>query len=137
MPEPLPIAVLISGGGTTLRNLIAKIREGKLKSEIRLVVSSNPAAKGLAFAKEAGIKTLVVEKKKELSDQQYCEATFGPCREAGAKSPYDLERADLAMVYGAYFFAFVLLTLAVGLLLACRSGRVDGSHGLDVAPIPR
>jgi phosphoribosylglycinamide formyltransferase-1 len=86
MPEPLPIAVLISGGGTTLRNLIAKLREGKLNAEIRLVVSSNPAAKGLAFAKDAGIKTLVVEKKKELSAEQYSEATFGPCRKAGAKT---------------------------------------------------
>ncbi len=85
MAKPLRIAVLISGGGTTLRNLIAKIREGKLNAEICLVVSSNPAAKGLEFAKEAGIKTLVVEKKKELTPDQYSEATFGPCREAGAK----------------------------------------------------
>lgn len=85
MPEPLPIAVLISGGGTTLRNLIAKIREGKLNATIRLVVSSNPVARGLEFAEKAGIKTLVVEKKKELSAEKYSEATFGPCREAGVK----------------------------------------------------
>ena len=83
--KPLPIAVLISGGGTTLRNLIAKIREGKLNAEIRLVVSSNPAAKGLEFAREAGIKTLVVEKQTELSPEAYSEATFGPCRAAGAE----------------------------------------------------
>ncbi|MGI8982783.1 MAG: phosphoribosylglycinamide formyltransferase [Pirellulaceae bacterium] len=83
--KPLPIAVLISGGGTTLRNLIAKIRDGNLNAEIRLVVSSNPSAKGLEFAKEAGIKTLVVEKKKELSPEAFSEATFGPCRSAGAE----------------------------------------------------
>lgn len=83
--KPLRIAVLISGGGTTLRNLIAKIREGKLNAEICLVVSSNPAAKGLEFAKEAGIKTLVVEKKKELFPKAYSEATFGPCRAVGAE----------------------------------------------------
>lgn len=83
--SPLPLAILISGGGTTLRNLIAKIREGKLNAEIRLVVSSNPAAKGLSFAQEAGIKTLVVEKKKELSADAYSEATFEPCRAAGAE----------------------------------------------------
>lgn len=85
MNEPLPIAVLISGGGTTLRNLIAKIRAGMLNAEIRLVISSNPAAKGLKFAQEAGIKTLVVEKKKELSADAYSEATFEPCRAAGAE----------------------------------------------------
>ena len=82
--KPLRIAVLISGGGTTLRNLIAKVREGKLNAEICLVVSSNPAAKGLEFAKAAGIKTLVVEKKK-LSPEAYSEATFGPCRVAGVE----------------------------------------------------
>ena len=85
MVKPLRIAVLISGGGTTLRNLIAKVREGKLNAEICLVVSSNPTAKGLEFAKVAGIKTLVVEKKKELSPEAYSEATFGPCRAAGAE----------------------------------------------------
>jgi phosphoribosylglycinamide formyltransferase 1 len=82
--SPLRIAVLISGGGTTLRNLIAKVREGKLNAEISLVVASNPTAKGLDFAKVAGIKTLVVEKKKELSPEAYSEATFGPCGAAGA-----------------------------------------------------
>ena len=85
MAKPLRIAVLISGGGTTLRNLIAKVRGGKLNAEICLVVSSNSTAKGLKFAGEAGIKTLVVEKKKELSPEAYSEATFGPCRAAGAE----------------------------------------------------
>ena len=32
MPSPLPIAVLISGGGTTLRNLIEKIRAEQVKA---------------------------------------------------------------------------------------------------------
>jgi phosphoribosylglycinamide formyltransferase 1 len=85
MAKPLRIAVLISGGGTTLRNLIAKVREGKLNTEICLVVSSNPTAKGLEFAAKAAIRTLVVEKRKDLSPEEYSEATFGPCRAAGAE----------------------------------------------------
>jgi hypothetical protein len=44
--------------------------------------------------------------------------------------------ADLALVYGTYTFALVLLTLAVGLILACRSERPDGSRGEVAAPIP-
>jgi formyltetrahydrofolate-dependent phosphoribosylglycinamide formyltransferase len=83
--DPLPIAVLISGGGTTLRNLIEKIAAGTLPVEIRLVISSNPAAKGLEFAQAAGIRTLVVEKKKSLSADEYSAAVFGPCREAGVQ----------------------------------------------------
>ncbi len=83
MASPLPIAVLISGGGTTLRNLIEKIREGTLPAEIRLVISSSPTAHGLEYATQAGIPTLVVEKKKSASEQAFSEAIFGPCRAAG------------------------------------------------------
>lgn len=85
MSAPLPIAVLISGGGTTLRNLIERIRDGSLPVDIRLVISSNPRAKGLEFASAAGIKSLVVEKKKGFSATEFSESTFGPCRDAGVK----------------------------------------------------
>lgn len=85
MSAPLPIAVLISSGGTTLRNLIERIREGALPAEIRLVISSNPTAKGLEFATAAGIKSLVIEKNKGISDEAFSEAVFGPCRDAGVK----------------------------------------------------
>jgi phosphoribosylglycinamide formyltransferase 1 len=85
MPSPLPIAVLISGGGTTLRNLIERIKDGSLPVEIRLVISSSPTARGLQFAAEAGIQSLVVEKKKELSDTAFSDAVFGPCQEAGVR----------------------------------------------------
>ena len=54
------IAVLISGGGTTLKNLIECSTRKQLNAEIACVVSSNLDARGLAFAKEAGIATHVV-----------------------------------------------------------------------------
>jgi phosphoribosylglycinamide formyltransferase 1 len=85
MSPPLPIAVLISGGGTTLRNLIERIRAGALPVEIRLVISSNPKAAGLRFAEEAGIPTLVVEKTKSLGAEAFSDAVFGPCRAAGVR----------------------------------------------------
>jgi len=81
-PSPLPIAVLISGGGTTLRNLLDKMQSESLPIEIRLVISSSPTAKGLEFAKAAGIPHLVIEKKKTLSDAAFSAAVFEPCREA-------------------------------------------------------
>ncbi len=59
----LRIAVLISGGGTTLRNLIEKIAAGQLPVEIALVISSSPTARGLQFADEAGIPSVVIERK--------------------------------------------------------------------------
>ncbi len=61
----LPIAVLISGGGSTLKNLITYQSRGELDVDFRLVVSSNPEAKGLTYASDAGIPSVVFEKKKE------------------------------------------------------------------------
>ena len=81
----LPIAVLISGGGTTLRNLIEKIAAGSLPVEIKLVISSNPQARGLKYASDTGIRTLVVEKKKLTSPEAFSAAVFDPCREAGVQ----------------------------------------------------
>lgn len=85
MEQLLPIAVLISGGGTTLLNLIERIRAGELAVEIRLVISSSPAARGLEFAAAAGVPSLVVEKAKGGTAAAYSEAVFGPCRAAGVR----------------------------------------------------
>ena len=84
MSHLLPIAVLISGGGTTLRNLIDKERAGELPVEFRLVISSNPQARGLTFAAEANIPSLVVEKKGK-TDDDFSRAIFAPIRTAGAE----------------------------------------------------
>lgn len=81
----LPIAVLISGGGTTLRNLIAEQRAARLPIEIRLVISSSAQAKGLQYAAEAQIASLIVEKKKGLSASDYERQMFDPCRAAGVQ----------------------------------------------------
>ncbi|MGA2616648.1 MAG: phosphoribosylglycinamide formyltransferase [Thermoguttaceae bacterium] len=83
--EPLfRIAVLISGGGTTLRNLIEKIGAGSLRVEIAMVVSSTPAAGGLRFAREAGIPTAVIQPGVFPSPQAFSEAIFAQCRHSGA-----------------------------------------------------
>ena len=79
---PFRIAVLISGGGTTLRNLIEKIRAGRLRVEIALVVSSSPAARGLQLAREAGIPTAVVEAKCFATPDDFSRAVLEPCRAA-------------------------------------------------------
>ncbi len=82
---PLHIAVLISGGGTTLRNFIEKIAAGQLPVEIALVVSSSPAARGLQFAQQAGIPSVVVERKTFDGQDAFSDAIFGRCRQAGAE----------------------------------------------------
>ena len=58
----LNIAVLISGGGTTLQKFIDLRDSGELHVDIKLVISSQPSAKGVQRAAEAGIRTLVIER---------------------------------------------------------------------------
>lgn len=62
MLEPIRLAVLISGGGTTLQNLIDRIADGRLAARIAGVVSSRADAFGIQRAKKAGLPVAVVEK---------------------------------------------------------------------------
>lgn len=78
--RPLNLVVLISGGGTTLKNLLAQIDAGTLPARVTLVVSSNPAARGLEFARAAGIPTAVQQRKQFASDDDFGRAIFDECR---------------------------------------------------------
>ncbi len=79
----MKIAVLISGSGRTLKNFIDLAGEGSLPVEIELVVSSNPTAGGLECAKDAGIASVVLERKDFDSHRGYGDAIFSTCRDAG------------------------------------------------------
>jgi formyltetrahydrofolate-dependent phosphoribosylglycinamide formyltransferase len=91
MPTPFRVAVLISGGGTTLRNLLQKIAAGRLRVEIALVIASGPDARGLQYAHDAGIPTAVIERKTFCSQEDFSQAVFSRCREV---------RADLVVMAG-------------------------------------
>ncbi len=78
----LRLVVLISGGGTTLRNLLAQIDSGDLSADMRLVISSNPTAKGLAFAHERSIATRIIERRDGTSAEDFSQAVFDACRAA-------------------------------------------------------
>jgi formyltetrahydrofolate-dependent phosphoribosylglycinamide formyltransferase len=80
--SPLKLVVLISGGGTTLKNLIAEIGAGRLDARIDLVVSSNPTAGGLVIAATAGIATEVIQRRDFVSVADYSRAVFDVCRAA-------------------------------------------------------
>ena len=61
--SPLKLAVLVSGSGTTLQNLLDEKAAGRLNITVDLVVASRPGAYGLTRAKSAGIPTAVVDRK--------------------------------------------------------------------------
>lgn len=81
----LPLAVLISGGGTTLRNLIEQIKAGRLHAEIRTVIASTASAGGLQFAHAARIPAHVVPWSEYTNNADFSREVFRLCREAGAE----------------------------------------------------
>ena len=70
------IIVLISGGGTTLKNLIAVQKSGTTNWKISGVLSNNPDAKGLAFAKDEGIEHGVVNHRDFASEDGFSDAVY-------------------------------------------------------------
>ena len=80
--SPLRLAVLISGGGTTLANLLREVESGRLDAVIPLVVSSNPAAAGLGIAAQAGIAAVVIERSAFSNRAEFSRAVFDRCRQA-------------------------------------------------------
>lgn len=71
MNNKVNIAVLVSGGGTNLQALIDAQKSGIITSgEIKLVVSSNKNAYALKRAENAGIKTVVCERK-DFSQKEF------------------------------------------------------------------
>ena len=81
----LTVAVLISGSGTTLRNLIEKSRVGQPNIDIGLVISSNPIATGLQYAVEASIPQQVVQRSQFKSTKDFSAVIFRLCRKANVE----------------------------------------------------
>jgi formyltetrahydrofolate-dependent phosphoribosylglycinamide formyltransferase len=79
---PLRLGVLISGGGTTLRNFIAKIDASELNAEIAVVIASSSSSGGIQKAKQAGLRTEVVSRGSFADVQSFSDAIFGILRDA-------------------------------------------------------
>lgn len=74
MQRPARLAVLVSGGGTTLQNFIDRIASGSLRAEIAVVIASRADAYGLERARCAGIPALVVARKEQADAEQFNDA---------------------------------------------------------------
>jgi len=58
-----PIAVLLSGTGRTLANLLEQIDRGAVPTTVRCVIGSKPGIRGLEIAASAGIPTHVIQRR--------------------------------------------------------------------------
>jgi formyltetrahydrofolate-dependent phosphoribosylglycinamide formyltransferase len=80
MEKPIRLGVFLSGSGTTLQNLLDRIADGRLASQIAVVVASQPGVGGLKRAEGAGISTDVVRRKEFASREDFSEKLFDICR---------------------------------------------------------
>jgi phosphoribosylglycinamide formyltransferase-1 len=77
--------VLVSGAGTNLQAIIARIAARRLDCTIRLVVSNRPTAGGLMHAERAGIPTRVIEHRGFAQREDFDRAVVAALREAGVE----------------------------------------------------
>jgi phosphoribosylglycinamide formyltransferase-1 len=61
--KPVRLGVLISGGGTTLMNILEYIKKGALNAEVAVVISSLSTAAGVEKAKASGLNVKIIRKK--------------------------------------------------------------------------
>ncbi len=80
---PIRLAVCVSGGGTTLQNLIDRIADGRLRASVVRVVASKPGIGAIAKAERAGIPVTVATRAGQ-SLAAFSRAVFDPIRESGA-----------------------------------------------------
>ena len=74
MSKKIRLAVLVSGGGTTLRNFFDKITEGAMDAQIALVVSSRPGVYAIKRAEDAGVPVEVVSRSDYESSEAFSDA---------------------------------------------------------------
>ena len=76
MSKPLRLAVLVSGSGTTLQNLLDRTATGELSAAVSLVVASRPDLGGTRRAEAAGVPTVVVDRRAFSDPSAFSEQVF-------------------------------------------------------------
>ena len=82
LDHPIRLGVLISGGGTTLQNLIDRIADGRLDASIAHVIASHTDCGGIEKANVAGIRSDVVSRRDFPNVSEFSEAVFERLRES-------------------------------------------------------
>lgn len=72
----LSLAVLLSGTGRTLENLLQVIEAGELAARVSVVISSVSGVRGLAIAERAGIAQATLRRKDFPTDEAYSDAVY-------------------------------------------------------------
>ena len=80
MPQPLAIAVLLSGSGSTLQNIIDRIDDGSLNARVACVIGSRANAYGLERARKRGIPAVLLARKEHADTPSFSRAVWSEIR---------------------------------------------------------
>jgi len=81
---PLRLAILLSGSGRTLENLIEWIADGRLTATVEIVIASRGDVRGVEVARRAGLPTHVLPKS-NTPLAAWSDAIFNVCRAVDAE----------------------------------------------------
>ena len=65
------LGILISGNGSNMKNIIDACKNGSLKSSVSIVISDNPLAKGLSLANKQNVKSVLIDRDKFSSTENF------------------------------------------------------------------
>ena len=65
------LAVLLSGSGRTLENLLRVTADGSLDAEVVAVVSSRRGVRGITIAEQAGLPVIAISRKRFEDDAAF------------------------------------------------------------------
>jgi phosphoribosylglycinamide formyltransferase 1 len=85
MSNKLPVAVLLSGSGSTLQNLIDRQADGSLPIHIVQVISSKAGVLGIERAIKAKLPVEVISRRDFPTIDAFSRVTFDRCRQAEAQ----------------------------------------------------
>ena len=83
-PRPLRIAGLISGGGSTIANIVQYIGDGQFAAEVVLTICSNSHAGGIERMRGLGVDVEIVARKQFDSTEAFSDKVFSLVRDAKA-----------------------------------------------------
>jgi len=81
----IKLAVLASGGGTTLQNFIDRIAAGELDAQVKVVIASRPGIMAIHRAANAQIMSFVVDRKRYSCVEAFSQEVFRLCDDAGVE----------------------------------------------------
>ncbi len=117
--KTLNLAILISGGGTTLQNIIDKINDGSLNARIQVVVSNSPDAYGIKRAEQNSIPTAIVQRKGHYQSDTFSKSIIKEIEEY----PVDL------IILAGFLHLFMIPDSYVGKVMNIHPGLIPSFCG--------